>query len=441
MVSALYPRSGDRLQMVRTRAFVIAEERIAEGGQGVVYRARLEGGAALALKWYRPSRHATAMRSAISNLVIHGRPHDAFAWPLDVVECSDVEGFGYVMPFVPAGFRSLISILAAREQPPFRSLTAIGRELVDAFAALHSGGLCYRDINFGNLLVNPETSEVAIVDNDNIGVDNQEGFVLGTLRFMAPEVLRHEELPSTVTDLYSLSVFLFYLFVHGHPLEGARLERSYNVGEESETKLIFKYFGQEPLFVFDPDDDSNRPVPGDPMLVWWEIYPRFLQDLFVRAFTTGLHDASLAGRITEGVWRRAMVRLGNSVHVCSCTAGVFWDPNNPQKRCWHCGQLPPEPMILEVSRHSVVLSEGATITSHHLVNDRDFRTLVARVERPSEEPDRLVLRNLTSRSWTVHPVGEHPKRVSPGQRLGVRPMKIELGQVRATIVRAEEARR
>jgi eukaryotic-like serine/threonine-protein kinase len=41
------------------------------------------------------------------------------------------------------------------------------------------------------------------------------------MRFMAPEIIRGEALRSTLTDLHSLAVFLFYLFVRGHPLEGA----------------------------------------------------------------------------------------------------------------------------------------------------------------------------------------------------------------------------
>ena len=30
-----------------------------------------------------------------------------------------------------------------------------------------------------------------------------------------------------MSDLHSLAVILFFLFVHGHPLEGSRLEATY----------------------------------------------------------------------------------------------------------------------------------------------------------------------------------------------------------------------
>jgi serine/threonine protein kinase len=45
--------------------------------------------------------------------------------------------------------------------------------------------------------------------------------VLGTPRFMAPEVVRREAAPSDQTDRYSLAVLLFYLLMGGHPLDGA----------------------------------------------------------------------------------------------------------------------------------------------------------------------------------------------------------------------------
>jgi hypothetical protein len=59
-----------------------------------------------------------------------------------------------------------------QDRPPsFRVITTIGRELVDAFAALHSAGLCYRDISFGNLRVDQAAREAEIIDVDNVGVD------------------------------------------------------------------------------------------------------------------------------------------------------------------------------------------------------------------------------------------------------------------------------
>jgi serine/threonine protein kinase len=91
----------------------------------------------------------------------------------------------------------------------------------------------------------------------------EEVLVKGTPRFMAPEIVRGEALPSTVSDLYSLAVFLFHIFMHGHPLEGSRTDSSYgwSEGHVSESDLAV-----------DPDDPdvagwNCRCVPPRPALL------------------------------------------------------------------------------------------------------------------------------------------------------------------------------
>src|SRR6266704_2816190 len=158
---------GDTLRMERAGAHLATEKRIGEGGQGVVHVARLNG-TPFAVKWFRPGLGSDEMRTSITALIQRGRPpHPAFVWPIDLVSSGHMPGFGYVMPLLDPRFVSLAQLLNQDLQPSFRVITTIGRELVDAFAALHSAGLCYRDISFGNLRVDPATREVAIIDVDN----------------------------------------------------------------------------------------------------------------------------------------------------------------------------------------------------------------------------------------------------------------------------------
>ena len=130
---------------------------------------------------------------------------------------------------------------------------------------------------------------------------------------MAPEVVRGDSLPSTQTDLFSLAVLLFYLFLVHHPLEGKKEMAIHSFDLPAMTRL----YGTDPVFIFDPLDHSNRPVPGcqDNALVNWPLYPQFLRDLFTRAFTSGITDAA-HGRVREGEWRAAMIRLRDSVVYC-----------------------------------------------------------------------------------------------------------------------------
>jgi eukaryotic-like serine/threonine-protein kinase len=428
--------AGRVLRMARTATPVVVGTRLGEGAQGVVHEAEF-GGFRCAVKWYRDVPEPAKLRRSITALAGRGRPHAAFIWPIDLVTSDEVPGFGYVMPRLDPGFVTFAELLARPRQPPFRVMIAIGRHLVGAFEALHASGLCYRDISFSNLWVHPERAEVAIIDNDNVGPDGSDVFVWGTLRFMAPEVVRREVYPSSVTDLHSLAVFLFYLFVHGHPLEGVRAETTFSwsePGQEPDLDPPIRHFGTDPLFVFDPDNDANRPAPGDPMLVWWPIYPAFFRALFDKAFTGGLHNTTGSGRVAEGEWRRALGRLADSVSSCGCQASVFHDPANPVPRCWHCGQVPPAPPVLELPGGAVVLSGGARVTSHHLHRDRDHDTLVAMVEPHPGSAREVVLRNVSGSAWTFQADGEPVKSVPPGRRLGVRPMTIGFGRVHGRII-------
>ncbi|MGN6681027.1 MAG: protein kinase domain-containing protein [Streptosporangiaceae bacterium] len=426
---------GRTLRMVRAGTAVTVGERLGEGGQGVVHSVTI-GGAAYAVKWYRYAPSGE-LRKSIAALVERGRPHRDFIWPIDLVVSEELSGFGYVMPRLDPQFSSFAQLVSRSDQPPFRVVSTIGRHLVTAFEALHSAGLCYRDISFGNLWVDADASEVAIIDNDNVGLDGGEVFVWGTLRFMAPEVVRREAPPSSLTDLHSLAVFLFYLFMHGHPLEGVKTDESYSWADSShrsETDLALRHFGTEPVFIFDPDDHSNPPRPGDPVSVWWRLYPRFFRTVFERAFTAGLRDPSGLGRVTEGVWRRALVRLADCVSVCSCQASVFYDPDDPGLRCWNCNQVPPKPKLIELPGGTIALSQGAVITPHHLSRNRDHDTMIAVVENHPARPGDLVLRNVSTKAWTMTPVGESPKTVDPQRRLGIRPMTIDFVSAHGRIV-------
>ena len=430
---------GQTLRMERGGgAVLVVGNRLGEGSQGVVHQARLDS-APFAVKWFRPGPGTEEMRKSIAKLIRRGRPpHRAFVWPIDLVGSDQMPGFGYVMPLLEPRFTSLAPLLNLETEPSFRDIATIGRELVDAFAALHSSGLCYRDISFGNLRVDQNACEVAIIDVDNVGVDGEPTQVKGTGPFMAPEILRDEALPTTITDLHSLAVMLFYILMHGHPLLGIRADASYtweHGGHMSETEVLVRNFGLDPLFIFDPDDRSNGPLPGDSVIGWWAIYPEQTRRVFTQAFTKGLHDASLNGRVLDGTWRRALLCLHDCVATCAgCGVPVYYDPAQPRQRCWQCGRILPAPTTLKAPGGTLVLSEGATVTSHHLNRNRDHRTACAVVEPHPGRPGRVVVRNLTDKTWTVIPDGEEPKRVAPSQRLAVRPMLIDFGTAQGRIL-------
>ncbi len=123
-------------------------------------------------------------------------------------------------------------------------------------------------------------------------------------------------------------------------------------------------FGEQPLFVFDPGDLSNRPVPGihDAVLANWPIYTRRLRSIFTKAFTDGVRDSE-NGRIRESQWRSELIRTRDLLTPCpQCRSMNFFDPMEPERSCWSCKSPMRPPVRLTCSGHTIVLNEGSEIT-------------------------------------------------------------------------------
>ena len=194
------------------------------GAQGEVYQGTLAG-QAVAIKWYFPQylQQDPGLRRRIEQIIALGAPSDRFLWPQDIATAAtDPTSFGYLMPLREARFQGMADLVTRRVTPSFRSLITTAFELAYNFRALHAKGLCYRDIAFGNVFFDPDTGEVRICDNDNVDVNDSPGAINGTPRFMAPEIVRGESEPTVQSDLFSLTVLLFYLLCNHHPLEGKR---------------------------------------------------------------------------------------------------------------------------------------------------------------------------------------------------------------------------
>src|SRR5579864_437892 len=136
------------------------------GGQGEVYVASTAD-RDYALKWYFPESATTVQRCALERLV-ELPPPPGFLWPLELASAAGVQGFGYLMPLRPAHFKSLFDLMKRRIEPTFRSLFTAGLALADSYWQLHSKGLCYCDISFGNVFFDPANGDVLICDNDNV---------------------------------------------------------------------------------------------------------------------------------------------------------------------------------------------------------------------------------------------------------------------------------
>lgn len=419
------------------------EELLSSGGQGEVYRVSTLRGD-YAVKWYFPPMATPGQREIIETMVARPLADSRFLWPqaLVVDPLAGARSFGYLMGLRPKGFCDLPALFRREVKGmTIETLTAVALNTAEAFLSLHSKGSAYRDISYDNLFFSPVTGDILVCDNDNAVQEDMETGILGSSSFMAPELTRMDTgaRPTVQTDLHSLAVLLFMLLMNHHPLEG----RAYLDVRRLDEEAIRTLYGARPVFVYDPTDGSNRPVPGqqDTVIELWRACPPALKTLFIQAFTTGLAQPNQ--RVRETQWRDTLSEVYDAIIECDgCGRKNYSDPGaDPEpvecRRCRRTIVLPPRLEItkdqgrLRVSR-SIRLSPKVKLFPHHLdryATRHGFGRPVGEVEAHPSDPGRIGLRNDTSGPWRVHnQATDTVQEVPPGRRVSLRPgLLIEFG--------------
>jgi serine/threonine protein kinase len=383
------------------------------GGQGEVYEAE-GGGKHCALKWYFKQMATPAQKKILENLIVKGSPDSAFLWPEDLTLPGHDGSFGYIMDLRPNHYKSIVDLMKRKIDPSFRTLCRAAYNLTKGYQDLHAMGFCYRDISFGNVFLDGDTGDVLICDNDNVSAD-EDSSVYGTPRFMAPEIVVGKAKPSRNTDLFSLAVLLFYMLMLAHPLEG-RLEANVKC---MDIHAMNRLYGTHPVFIFDPDDDSNRPAPGyqDNALLYWAVYPESVKNLFISSFTTGLTEPNK--RVTEHQWMDALANLYTGAINCpSCGAEVFADEGQ-NAVCWNCKKDVPQPVALIIEKSVVMMYGGAHLYAHHTTGDYYLNTVTGTVVQNPHNPQLWGIRNESADNWTYIRANGAQTPILPGQTAAI----------------------
>ena len=371
---------------------------LGRGGQGIVYKVEYDG-KEMALKWYFKGKMKDPQKfyNNIKNNISIGRPTNAFLWPVNITEWVD-ETYGYVMPLRPSGFSDFARYLLAKEN--FKSDKALinaALNIVDGFMTLHRAGWNYQDLNDGNFFINFETGEVLICDNDNVMGHGFSSGIAGKLRYMAPEIARGDKTPDTMTDRFSLSVVLFLLLCVNHPLEGRMMIQDGPITPEDERRL----YGTDPVFIFDPNDTRNAPVPQTSAnaMNLWSHTPEYIRNLFIEAFNSDrLHGKK--PQIMEVEWLKALVQWRSEIIKCKCGDENYADQSG-EFTC-SCGAKRKIPARLQFKKMSIPIFPGAVLYASHTVSgSEDFRTETAKVVTKADNPKAMGLMNLSDKTWTL----------------------------------------
>ncbi|MCR5733291.1 MAG: serine/threonine-protein kinase [Lachnospiraceae bacterium] len=427
-------RSGTVLTSTGKNEYTV-KKMLGQGGQGEVYEVTCNGDK-YALKWYYKHTATPRQKKILERLIEKGRPDDCFLWPSDIIKKRGAS-FGYIMPLRPKHYKSIVDLMKRKAEPSFYNLCKAAYNLTRGYQLLHKAGYQYRDISFGNVFFDPDTGEVMICDNDNVVPNGTlDGGVYGTPRFMAPEIVRGEKTSSRNTDLYSLAVLLFYMFMLNHPLEGELEARIRCMDIHAMNRL----YGFDPLFIWDPDDDANRPLAGyqDNAIIYWDLYPEHLKELFTKSFTIGLKEP--AKRVTENKWLETFANMMSGIIICpDCHAEILYDKDKDERGephvCWNCKKQVKVPSKIVIGKNRIIITSRTKLYMHHINNDFDMRTVIGEVIINPNDPNKWGIKNTSKREWKYIKGDGSVISVSPSRAATIaRNAKIDFGEITGEFV-------
>ena len=416
-------KNGDLVNLTNGSQAKIIEE-LGRGGQGIVYRVEI-GGKQMALKWYLNAPDHKFYKNLEDN-TSKGAPSDAFLWP-EFVTKKERGSYGYIMPLRPKGYYEFGHYLLAKRQ--FKSFEAIvnaAMKICEGFKLLHLRGYSYQDLNDGNFFINPDNGDVLICDNDNVMPNNDKSGILGKARYMAPEVVCGNKTPNTESDRFSLSVILFMLFYANHPLEGARVLACPCMTEQFEKK----FYGSEAIFVYDKDNDSNRPVRGvhNNVLRRWMALPGILRDTFITEFSKEKLQ-NPEKRITEREWQKIIQQLRDMLVICPQCGKESFVENPSAPKCMSCQKDFQLSGIFQLKNRSLLLTPKTNIYI-----DQDNKPDIMVFAVPGDKYP-VQMRNVTAEIWVVETQSGKLKQIQPNETMPVRAgLKITIGQNKGQLI-------
>lgn len=337
-------KKGDIKKGANGETYILLKK-IGRGGQAAVWKAQSEESKTFyAYKEYK--QNTNNIRANIEDLIKigklkdkNGNNLDSVVLPITTVE-SDGDTFGYIMELVDLQDYTTIKKAWLTNYPSCKAICNIVKNLSQVFETLHlSYGMCYKDVNEGNIFFNPNTGDIKIIDNDNIGY-RDKFTIKGTSGYMAPEVVLGDK-PDHNSDRFSFAVFVYRLLIGGFPFEGPYTENyciQNNVLPDDARKVIF---GTHALFVWHPTnrqnsiEHSNTPQHQG-QVKYWRRLPSSVKDLFINTFAINLSKDRRAERATDSDWRNVFDELEKNLVTCPSCGKITFSESG---RCFECNHV------------------------------------------------------------------------------------------------------
>ena len=393
---------------------VIVNSLLGEGGNSQVYAADYCG-KQMVFKWVDASRWGNAAQSfylCVKGKTDSGSPGSEFIWPLDITE-PDGGSFGYVMERFSNQYSELTDLLRGHTRfASFKTAVDAALNFVNACWKLHNKGYIFYNLSDANFIINPVDGSVRMTDSEEIVPSGTTLNVLGTPRYMAPEIVMGNKMPDKYSDRFSMSSILFMLICMAHPLEGKRYLADC-LTPASQKKL----YGTDALFIMDKTNHDNAPDPRvqKNVLVIWPCLPDYVQELFQKAFSsTAIQNPN--ARPTELDWINTLVRFRSEIVRCQCGNEVFTQGGLPCL-CESCKKKLEIPFRLEFAQYSIPGLPDSRIYRCQLgpCYAEEALNPMGRVLAKKNDPTVLGIRNMSNRSWNAFTSVGVPRMVAPDE--------------------------
>ena len=236
----------------------------------------------------------------------------------------------------------------------------------------------------GEVLVHPEKGRVRIEESAKASRDLDA----------IPDPGSAEE--GTSGDRYALAVLISRFLAGGtHPMAGRRSVRPVLTRE-----MKRELFQENPLFMFDPDNDDNRPDPKlhQEAIALWMILPDWMKDMFLQVFSArGLKEPE--GRPSEMAWAKALIRFQNRMLPCRC-GNVLFDTGEDEYKCDRCGREITIGYRIETGTEQIPAVVGNRL--YHLPAEDGSSwdpDPIARLVGPADEGKRTGIQNISGKPW------------------------------------------
>ena len=201
------------------------EELLGEGGMGLVFRAvRDADGATVALKILKAalSEDDTFRQRFLHEARAAATAHHEHLVP--ILDAGETDGRSFLAVAYVEG-STLEERIRERGPLPVGDLVRLARELGSALDALHRSGLVHRDVKSSNVMLAGDAAlltDFGLAKGPAYTVLTRPGQVLGTLEYLAPELIRGE--PATpATDIYALACTVYECAAGRTPFGGRSL--------------------------------------------------------------------------------------------------------------------------------------------------------------------------------------------------------------------------